>query len=102
MAHITKHKSEHEGEGDNGDGGGVGLLIGGDTVCVYDLLEDPSEVSDLVVGGWLDVEVVLNNGDLGGGLVGESVSDFIFALSWRPEVSNESRTLGLHHIQTLV
>jgi hypothetical protein len=50
---VTKHDSEEEGEGDNGEGGWVGLPVLGHTIRVHNLLEGVGDLVGLEVCGWL-------------------------------------------------
>lgn len=77
-------------------------MVGWDTVSVHNGLEHVSQIGDLVEGWWGDSVVALDASDLGGSLVGKSLADVLLVLSWSPEVSNESSTLLLHHVERLV
>lgn len=50
---VTKHDSKEEGEGDNREGGWVGLPVLGHTICVHNLLERVGDFVGLEVCGWL-------------------------------------------------
>ncbi len=39
VANVTEHDSEEEGEGDDGEDSGVGLLVPRHTVCIHDVLK---------------------------------------------------------------
>mmetsp|Transcript_3507 Transcript_3507/g.5329 ORF Transcript_3507/g.5329 Transcript_3507/m.5329 type:complete len:687 (-) Transcript_3507:294-2354(-) len=52
VANVTKHDTKEEGEGDDGKGRGVDLLVAGHTVRVDELLELLGELVGLVVSGW--------------------------------------------------
>lgn len=53
VAKVTKHDSKEEGEGDNCEGGWVGLSVLGHTICVHNLLEGVGDLVGLKVCGWL-------------------------------------------------
>ena len=53
MADVAVHDAEQEGEGDDGEQTGVGLLIARHSIRVHDALEAFSELVELEVGGWV-------------------------------------------------
>lgn len=50
MTKVTKHNTELEGEGDNGESSGVDLTVAGNTIGVDNLLEGLGELVGLEVG----------------------------------------------------
>lgn len=52
MTKISEHAGEDEGEGDDCVGGRVQLQIVGNTVRIYNALEDTCELVGLVVCRW--------------------------------------------------
>jgi len=61
MAHITEHHSEEEWESDHGDWHWVSLLIGWNTIGVYDQLENGGDVCNLEISRSLNCVVVIGN-----------------------------------------
>lgn len=62
---ITEHDSKEEGESDDRKGTGVGFLVGGNTVSVYDLLGSPGDIVRLVEGRRLGFALSLPDAKLG-------------------------------------
>ena len=52
MTKVTKHNGKQEGEGDNGEGGRVGLPVFGHTIGIHNLLEGVGDLVGLMVCGW--------------------------------------------------
>ena len=52
MPHISKHHSEEEGEGDDGEHCRVHFSIAGNAISMHDLLEGAVDLVCLEVGGW--------------------------------------------------
>lgn len=59
MTNITKHDGKEERESNDGEQSGVDLLVGSDSVGVYDGLESVGELVGAVEGGGIFVRAQL-------------------------------------------
>jgi len=103
---ITEHDSEQEGEGHNGEDGGVSFLVGGDTVGVGDLLEHPCHVVELEVGGGSDRVGLLGVGsperELSRHKAHQGLLDERLLFDGSPQETNVGGLTSLHHVECSV
>ena len=101
MAKVSKHHSKQEWKSHYPDHSWIGFLIVRDTVCVNNLLEHCQEITNLEVGRWLYLMVVVGD-DLGGTVVIQLLFQSKLLLLWSPVVADEGGTLLPHHVESLV